>query len=327
MRFFALASVVSAFLLTGCARPGDPVVRTGDEIMVCGQLFHTGAPVVLWTDPGGYDAYRAECRFVADRELPTAAGNDPSPTRYHSYRRNIPDDVKDHVRLYGWDLPMLQEYVDLFLIHYDVCGTSQRCFDVLQDRRGLSVHFMLDLDGTIYQTLDLKERAWHAGDVNCRCVGVEIANIGAYEDMATLNKWYALDRAGWPYCIFPPEIDVRETQLRTPNFAGRSARKQVISGRVNGRDLMQYDFTNQQYAALIKLTAAMARIFPKLKLDAPRNPDGSVRMDVLSPEELAAYSGFLGHQHTIKVKPDPGPAFDWDRVMRGARRELGQTFW
>jgi hypothetical protein len=36
--------------------PGTPLKRAGDEIMVCGQLFHTGAPVVLWTDPGGYDA-------------------------------------------------------------------------------------------------------------------------------------------------------------------------------------------------------------------------------------------------------------------------------
>ena len=34
------------------------------EIVIAGQYFHTGAPVVLWTDPGGYDAYRTERRFV-----------------------------------------------------------------------------------------------------------------------------------------------------------------------------------------------------------------------------------------------------------------------
>src|SRR6188474_759789 len=57
-----------AFVVTGCAtkppRVGMQVPRKGDEIMVAGQLFHTGAPVVLWTDPGGYDAYRTEKRFV-----------------------------------------------------------------------------------------------------------------------------------------------------------------------------------------------------------------------------------------------------------------------
>ena len=46
-------------------RPGTPLKRSGDEIVVCGQLFHTGAPVVLWMDPGGYDAYRTERRFMA----------------------------------------------------------------------------------------------------------------------------------------------------------------------------------------------------------------------------------------------------------------------
>src|SRR4051812_11779530 len=45
------------------ARSGSELVRSGDEIMVCGKLFHTGAPVVLWVDPGGYDAYRTEKRF------------------------------------------------------------------------------------------------------------------------------------------------------------------------------------------------------------------------------------------------------------------------
>ena len=45
------------------AEIGEQVERTGDEIMVCGQLFHTTAPVVLWTDPKGYDAYRVENRF------------------------------------------------------------------------------------------------------------------------------------------------------------------------------------------------------------------------------------------------------------------------
>src|ERR1700722_20755931 len=43
---------------------GDRLPRKGDEIVVCGQLFHTTTPVVLWTDPGGYDAYRVERRFV-----------------------------------------------------------------------------------------------------------------------------------------------------------------------------------------------------------------------------------------------------------------------
>src|SRR5690242_2873266 len=50
---------------TFTSRPiATPLVRSGDEIVVCGQYFHTNTPVVLWTDPGGYDAYRVERRFA-----------------------------------------------------------------------------------------------------------------------------------------------------------------------------------------------------------------------------------------------------------------------
>jgi len=60
-----LALLVALGLAAGCRTPppGALVVRRGDEIVVAGQWVHTGTPVVLWTDPGGYDAYRVERRF------------------------------------------------------------------------------------------------------------------------------------------------------------------------------------------------------------------------------------------------------------------------
>ena len=30
---------------------GEKLERKGDEIVVCGQLYHTTAPVKLWMDP------------------------------------------------------------------------------------------------------------------------------------------------------------------------------------------------------------------------------------------------------------------------------------
>src|SRR2546425_618787 len=41
---------------TNYATIGQLLPRNGDEILVAGNYFHTGTPVVLWTDPGGYDA-------------------------------------------------------------------------------------------------------------------------------------------------------------------------------------------------------------------------------------------------------------------------------
>ena len=82
----------------------------------------------------------------------------------------------DRVRGGGWDLPTLRRIVDQFVLHYDAAGTSRTCFRILHDVRGLSVHFMLDLDGTIYQTLDAKERAWHATTSNDRAFGCTAAS-------------------------------------------------------------------------------------------------------------------------------------------------------
>jgi len=318
-------TALSLLVLSGCAatprygRPGEPLRRASDEIVVCGQFVHTGAPVVLWFDPGGYDAYRAECRFIPNQDKPTRPVSD-SVLRYDTFRRHVPEEVREQIREHGWTLPLLQEYVDLFVIHYDVCGTSRRCFEVLQDLRGLSVHFMLDVDGTIYQTLDLKERAWHAGTANDRSVGIEIANIGAYPDTKTLEEWYTLDCCCRPYIRFP--ASARPDSIRTPNFVARPARPEIVCGEINGRQLYQYDLTEAQYRSLIKLTAALCRVLPRIRPDYPRDENGALRTTVLSPEELAGFSGLVGHFHITDQKVDPGPAFQWDRLVTGVHREL-----
>jgi hypothetical protein len=74
----------------------------------------------------------------------------------------------------------------LFVNHWDVCLSSSICQKVL-DQRGISVHFLIDNDGTIYQTMDINDIAWHASPVNSKSVGVEISNA-YYIDK--YNQWY-----------------------------------------------------------------------------------------------------------------------------------------
>lgn len=333
-----------ALLLPACsARPGAPLERKGDEIVVCGQLFHTGAPVVLWTDPGGYDAYRTEKRFAPWREsVWTPDRGIDSPARYGlrfgeagrgvaKSGERLSDDLFERVRGGGWDLPSLREHVDQFVIHYDVCGTSRQCFRVLQDVRGLSVHFMLDVDGTIYQTLDVKERAWHATTSNDRSVGIEIANIGAYPAGASgdiphpLPKWYATsvvaDREVTRMTLPPTYGD---GGIRTSGFVATPIRAEPVVGEVQGQRLVMYDLTPEQYDSLTKLTAALCTVLPRIQCDAPRDADGRVLMDKLPDEELATYRGLLGHFHIQENKTDPGPAFQWDLVVGGARQLMGR---
>lgn len=325
----ALAFVLT--LNTGCQttpRPGTPLARKGDEIVVAGQLFHTGTRVVLWTDPGGYDAYRVERRFAASDKADWRTSQEEvkdltTPNRYNVRRAGLTDEELERVRGGGWDLPLLQRVVDQFVYHYDVCGTSRQCFKILHDLRGLSVHFMLDLDGTIYQTLDLKERAWHATSSNTRSIGIEIANMGAYgnAEKSPLGDWYARDADGRTRVTLPARFG--DGGLLTKDFVGRPRVNDPVVGPVQGRQLTQYDYTPEQYAALIRLTAALCKVFPKIKCDYPRDAEGRLAMRKLPDDQLQTYGGLIGHWHIQTNKVDPGPAFDWDYIVTEARRLMG----
>ena len=78
----------------------------------------------------------------------------------------------------------------IFVNHWDVCLSSESCALVLA-RRGISVHFCIDNDGTIYQLLDTQHGAWHAGigKVNHKSIGVEISNAyyPKYQDWYVKN--------------------------------------------------------------------------------------------------------------------------------------------
>ncbi len=325
----ALAWIVLGALVavTGCStyKPGTYETRKGDEIMVAGQLVHTGTRVVLWLDPGGYDAYRVERRFSPieksgwDDSAAEVKGL-TSPNRYGLRRGGLTEDEVERLRGGGWDLKTLQRVVDQFVIHYDACGTSRQCFKVLHDMRDLSVHFLLDLDGTIYQTLDLKERAWHATSSNTRSVGIEIANIGAYDrrEGTPLEDWYVEEGNGHTRIRIPEKFG--DGGLRTKDFTGRPARAECVHGRIQDTELAQYDFTPEQYRALIRLTATLVRVFPRIRCDDPRDAEGKLVLRKLSDAELRDYQGVLGHFHIQTEKVDPGPAFQWDYVIEKARR-------
>ena len=85
----------------------------------------------------------------------------------------------------------------------------------------------------------------------------------------------------------------------------------------------RYELTPQQYNALVKLTAALCKIFPQIKPDYPRDASGKLITEKLPDEVLRNYKGVIGHYHIQANKTDPGPALQWDKVINGARRLLG----
>jgi N-acetyl-anhydromuramyl-L-alanine amidase AmpD len=113
--------------------------------------------------------------------------------------------------------------------------------------------------------------------------------------------------------------------VRTKNFVGYPADPQLVRGEIQGHETVQYNYTPQQYAALVKLTAALCTVLPKITCDYPKGPDGKLIPHKLPDAELEKYHGVLGHYHIQTNKTDPGPAFDWDYVIGHARAIMEQT--
>jgi len=77
--------------------------------------------------------------------------------------------------------------IDMLVVHYTGMQTCQVALERLCDKdAGVSAHYLIDEDGTVYRLVDEDKRAWHAGvawwrgamDVNGRSIGIELVNPG-----------------------------------------------------------------------------------------------------------------------------------------------------
>ncbi len=77
--------------------------------------------------------------------------------------------------------------IDMLVLHYTGMKTAQEALDRMRDEDSeVSAHYMVDEKGKIYQLVDEKKRAWHAGishwrgrnQLNDYSIGVEIVNPG-----------------------------------------------------------------------------------------------------------------------------------------------------
>ena len=302
---------------------GDPDQKSGQpgqHIIVCGEKQNVGADVALWSDAGGFTCPNKRGRKNCSGHAPVL--ND-RPTRPEA-------DYTFHNPGLAWG--ELKQNVHQFILHYDVCYTSHHCHQVIKASGFKGSHFYLDLDGTIYQTCDLYWKTNTApgddGLGNERAVHVEMANL-SWQALASESDLYPTDRDlykktrnGWEFML--PKT--YQSKIRTPGFKPVPARsygkRGYFSRRINGKMARMWDFTEEQYQALIKLCVAVHAALPRVKLKIPfdkksrRTPLGKIK-------NFASFEGVLGHAHTqggsldgIKRKFDPGPAFDWGRLRR-----------
>jgi N-acetylmuramoyl-L-alanine amidase len=124
------AAALSLLSLTACASEEAslaPEVLTVDvnrSIIACGEEIYVGAPVVLWDDPVGYNAYSTDFHF--EQPAPSVTAPERGELRYAPGRVDrATGEVLVAPEKGGFIA--LQQALDMFVIHYDVCGVSQTC--------------------------------------------------------------------------------------------------------------------------------------------------------------------------------------------------------
>ena len=120
--------------------------------------------------------------------------------------------------------------VDRVILHHTGDDQASKTYKTLKDR-GLSVHYIIDRDGTIDYVVDESKIAYHAAGWNTRSIGIEIVNTG-YRDMDYTEEQYAsINNLGkdiasrWPSIKFDNEHVIAHYQASTtgkwdpsPNF-------------------------------------------------------------------------------------------------------------
>ena len=249
------------------------------RIYICDVPYEVDNKVITYKDDSAasFSAYTTHHHGDPGKLFPShpASGLGNRLSRYRSRRQlgQVERQSKEE------RLRRLKGVTRQFVIHLDGLRTAAECFRVLHNERGLSVHFMIDGDGVIYQTLDLMHCAFHAAGVNEISVGVELQNRGDAH--------------------------------RFPNFYPQGERRKVTC-RIHGHQFLAWDFTAAQYQAMTKLCKVVARA-----LDLPlASPQSGGELSWTTLPNPRSFRGFVGHYHLSRNKWDPGP-FDFRRLFRG----------
>ncbi len=254
------------------------------SIIIADQLFELAGDlkVITFKDVGGYSFPAKRAKAMAEHGSSLFAD------------RRIPK--KGTLKTYD----DLVGNVKQIILHTDLTRDSKKCFDVLVGR-GLSTHFMIDWDGTIYQGCDPLYAAFHAGEHNNDSIGIDLNN-----KMVNLTR-----EPGAP--AYDPKheriAEMSKKEYRRP----KSGRMRINQGRVQA-----YGYTDAQYQSLIELLKVLCDQL-EIPRECPFDPKGEIVPDVL---EDTGFSGFIAHWHVAADRWDPGPGFDWQRVFYGLKGEF-----
>ncbi len=262
------------------------------QLIIAGQAFDIDAPIVNWHQ-NGWDATQERCLNPDPGNTCPGGGTIPYGLKGVQYTRRYA--LRPPLRKYGMNPPLdaVKAVLKQFIFHHDGCADARMCWQVLQNERGLSCHFICDNDGTIYQTIDLAYMAYHAAEYNIPSIGVELSNRG----------------------------DAK----KEPNYYSRKGQQRDVKPcKINASKILAFDYTPAQYTAMRALCQALTKLLPNLPVEYPQEAPGQQSWKTLG--NAFGFAGYMGHYHLTAQKWDPGP-FDFKEFCEKLRGQQCFPLW
>lgn len=174
----------------------------------------------------------------------------------------------------------------MIVTHFDVCLSANSCHRVLE-KKGISSHFVIDNDGTIYQMVDTQHTAWHAGNrkVNKAAIGIDLSN-GVY---TKYQSWYRKNKLG--------------------------ARPVLRRVKVHNTYIEEcLGFYPAQIGAFKALVKALCKHY-EIPIEMPMDENGKVLRAVSREAANGKFRGIINHFHITRGKWDAAN-LDWDTLYK-----------
>ena len=196
------------------------------------------------------------------------------------------------------------------VVHWDAALSSESCYNVLKSR-GISTHFSIDNDGTIYQFADANDVTWHAGPVS--------------DDIALLTKKDVKVPKGLSWNNISIGIDISNayyTKYASVYEKRGFAKRPIIKSRCHGMQLEHLGYYPEQIKAFTNLIKALCHHYD-IPLDCPVSGDKLVDT-IYKPACLGQYNGVVNHYHLTTNKIDTS-GFPLKEIMSELNKEENQV--
>lgn len=152
---------------------------------------------------------------------------------------------------------------------YNSLSTHKNAFNAPEP---LSIHFVVDWAGIVYQMADTELRGAH-----CRAQGLNGLSIGI-------------------------EFIGRGSALDAPS---RNVVRDLVEETLHGRRVKYYELTDAQTRTGVKLNRTLCNLYG-LPFRVPVDADGRPHLSLLSDSQMRAFTGCVAHGHAEAKKIDCG---------------------